>query len=223
MKSSGEIIQYLEQFVSENKQDKISEVLSQRTRYIAVVLENIFQPHNASAVLRSCDCFGIQNLHVIENENEYSPNQGVTIGANKWIDIIHYNEKENNTVEALRKLKAEGYRLIATTPHKDDVTLDELDISKGKFALVFGTEKDGLTELALEECDEFVKIPMVGFSESFNISVSAAICLHHVTTKLRETGLNWELTEKEKEMIKLDWYSKVIRNSELIIEEFTKQ
>lgn len=223
MKTNKELIQYLEQFVSQNKQDKISEVLAQRTNYITVVLENIFQPHNASAVLRSCDCFGIQDLHVIENENEYSPNKAVTIGANKWIDIHHYKEKENNTFDALRSLKAEGYRLVATTPHKDDVTLDELDIEKGKFALVFGTEKDGLTEEALAECDEFVKIPMVGFSESFNISVSAAICLHHVTNKLRQSDLKWGLTEKEIEDIKLDWYSKVVRNSDIILEDFQKQ
>src|SRR4030042_2486900 len=166
------LIKYLEQFVTERRLQLINRVLSQRTRYITVVLEDIYQSHNASAVLRSCDCFGIQDVHIIENRNTYQLNPDVALGSNKWLTLYKYTREQNNTATALTKLKKTGYRIVATTPHANGCPLQEFDLHKGKTALVFGTELEGLTGNATTMADEFLTIPMAGFTESLNISVT---------------------------------------------------
>lgn len=215
-----ELINFLQQFTSENRLAVFNKVISNRTRYITIVLEDIYQSQNASAVLRTSDCFGIQDIHVIENKNKYDINPDVAMGSSKWIDLIRYNKKDNNTLEAIEKLRKNGYRIIATTPHKNDVDLESLDLEKGKMALFFGTELTGLSDLMIENADEYLKIPMYGFTESFNISVSAAIILHHLTSKLRASELNWQLSELEIEELKLEWLKKTIKSSTLLIQEF---
>jgi tRNA (guanosine-2'-O-)-methyltransferase len=216
---SKELIEYLSGFISENRKKKFEEVIKWRTRHITVILEDIYQPHNASAVLRSCDCFGIQDIHVIENRNRYNVNPDVALGSPKWLDIIKYNKKENNTLDCISALKKEGYRIVATTPHKDDCNIEDLKID-GKLALMFGTELEGISPLAKAHADEFVKIPMFGFTESFNISVSAAICLHTMTGKLHASDIPWQLTDKEKSEVLLKWLRSSINKAELIEREF---
>ena len=198
-------IDFLQNYVQEERIDKFHKVLNERTKYVTVVLENIIQSQNASAVIRSCDCFGIQDTHIIENEYQYTVNPLVLKGANQWVDIHKYNEKENNTLDCINKLKSEGYRIVATSPHANDINLDELDISNGKIALVMGNEREGISEIVKQHADEFIKIPMVGFSESFNISVSTAICLNHITTQLRKSGIDYQLSEDEKEQLFAEW------------------
>ena len=215
-----ELIQYLSTFVTEERFSLFNKIIKERTRYITVVLEDIFQPHNASAVLRSCDCFGVQDVHIIENENEYSVNPDVALGSSKWLNLFKYNETENNTISTINKLKAEGYRIIATTPHTDDVNLEDFDINKGKFALMFGSEQPGLTDIAMKNADEYLKIPMYGFTESFNISVSAAISLHHLSLKLRQSDIEFKLSETEQNEIILEWLKRSIKDSETIIKKF---
>ena len=214
-----ELLNFLESFISENKKELFKKTIEYRTRYITVVLEDIFQPHNASAVLRTCDCFGIQDVHIIENRNLYEVNPDVALGSSKWLTLTKYNTRENNTLDTINKLKSDGYTIIATTPHKNDTPLNQLDLSK-KTALLFGTELNGLSDIAIENADGFVKIPMYGFTESFNISVSAAIILHQLTDKLRESEHCWQLTENEKLDIRLDWARNVVKKSELAEEEF---
>ena len=183
---------------------------------MTVVLEDIFQPHNASAVVRSCDCFGVQDLHVIENKFEYEVNPKVVMGASKWIDIHKYGSEldvTNHTKSTLQSLKKQGYRIVATTPHTNDVSLDEFDVST-PFALVFGTEYEGISDIVKEEADEFLKIPMYGFTESFNISVSAALCMQHLAFKMRNEKVDFGLTKEEKEVLLLRWYKKIVTSSE---------
>ncbi len=216
----NELINFLQQFISDNRSEVFNKVIANRTRYITVVLEDIYQSQNASAVLRTSDCFGIQDIHVIENKNKYDINPDVALGSYKWLDLIRYNKKENNTLEAIEKLRKNGYRIIATTPHKDDVDLENFDFEKGKMAIFFGTELTGLSDLMIENADEYLKIPMYGFTESFNISVSAAIILHHLTSKLRASEVKWQLSEHEKEELKLDWLKKTIKSSAMLIQEF---
>ena len=213
---SKELLTYLLDFISTNKQTKFNEIIQHRTRYLTVVLEDIYQPHNASAVLRSCDCFGIQDVHIIENQNEYEVNPDVALGSSKWLSLIKYNGKENNTPAAIKALKEKGYRIVATTPHKNDVNLQELNLEKGPVALVFGTEMRGLTENALDLADEFMKIPMYGFTESFNISVSAALSLFHLSEKLRNSQIDWKLSDEDKIEIKLNWARQAIKKCELL-------
>lgn len=216
------LYEYLTDFVSENKRKKFDEIIRYRTRYLTVVLEDIYQPHNASAVLRSCDCFGVQDVHIIENQNTYQVNPDVALGSSKWLTLIKYNGTGNNSVTAAELLRKRGYRIIATTPHKDDVDLQELSLEAGPVALCFGTEMRGLSKNMLDLADAYMKIPMFGFTESFNISVSVAISLFHLTGKLRNSSINWQLPEEEILDIQLQWARQVIKRSDLLEEAFFK-
>jgi tRNA (guanosine-2'-O-)-methyltransferase len=213
------LLDYLETMITEQRKEKFGEVLRNRTRFITIVLEDIFQPHNASAVLRTCDCFGIQDVHIIENRNRYEVNPDVALGSSKWLTLHKYNKAENNTAECLSRLKEEGYRIIATTPHKDDFTPQTLPIGS-KFALVFGTELEGLTETAISMADGFVRIPMFGFTESLNISVSAAILLYALTGRVREQVTGWQMAGGETLDVRLAWALNSIRRSGIIASEF---
>jgi tRNA (guanosine-2'-O-)-methyltransferase len=187
------------------------------------VLEDIYQSQNASAVLRTCDCFGIQDVHIIENKNEYKINPDVALGASKWLSMNYYNKTENNTLDAINKLKADGYRIVATTPHTNDVNLEDFSLSDGKTALVFGTELTGISDIVYENADEFMKIPMYGFTESFNISVSAAVILHHLTYKLRNSDIDWQLEEDESDELLLNWIRSSIKKSKLLEKRFYEE
>jgi len=210
----NKLIDYLQQFVSDKRAKLFDAKLQYRTRYLTVVLEDIYQPHNASAVLRSCECFGIQDVHIIETRNPYRINPDVALGSHKWLTLNRYNQEADNTRPALGSLKNEGYRIVAVSPHHNDCKLGEFDLGKGKAALVFGTELTGLSPAALELADEFVRLPMAGFTESLNISVSAAICIHFLTDKLRNSDLDWHLNEDESRQIKLTWLKNSIRDAE---------
>ncbi len=215
-----ELIAYLRAFITEERWETLNRVLNERTRHITVVLEDIYQSHNASAVLRSCDCFGIQDVHIIENDHNFSLSKGVTIGADRWLSLSKYREEgKNNTLNCYDKLRKRGYRIIATTPHEQDDTIEQLPVGE-KTALVFGAELPGLSDTAKEHADGFVTIPIYGFSESYNVSVSAALCLYELTKRLRATDINWELSDKEKTVIKLDWLEKSIRASEQLKQKF---
>ena len=217
--TKNQLIAYLSEFVSENKKEKINEIVKHRTRHITVVLEDIFQTQNASAVLRSCDCFGIQDVHIIENRNKYNVNTDVALGSSKWLDLIKYNKKENNTEDCLLELKRKGYKIIATSPNKNDCLIDKLNIQE-KFALVFGTELNGLSDIAFKHADGFIKIPMYGFTESFNISVSVAMCLHYLSEKLRKSEILWQLSDEEVIDIKINCLKNAIKKVELLEKEF---
>ena len=221
VKTKQLLLEHLLSFISDNKRSKFEKIIQSRTRHITVVLEDIFQPHNASAVLRSCDCFGVQDVHIIENRNTYEVNPDVALGSSKWLNLTKYNEQENNTLDAYQKLRNSGYKIVATTPHKHDQLLEDLPLDD-KIALVFGTELNGLSQLAIDEADEYVKIPMYGFTESFNISVSAALSLFYLTEKLRTSEINWKLTPEENIDVQINWAKSVIKKVDIIEKEFLK-
>ena len=219
-----QLTEYLSGYVTNERFNLFTNIIEERTRYLTVVLEDIYQPQNASAVLRSCDCFGVQDVHIIENRNEFTLNPQVELGSSKWLTLKKYNEEENNSRLALRKLKEQGYRIVATSPHENDTFLENFDLEKGKTALVFGSELPGISEVIQEEADEFLKIPMYGFTESFNISVSAAIVLHHLTLNLKKMPKPvWELNEDEKNELIFEWLKKTIKKSDLIIDDYLKK
>jgi tRNA (guanosine-2'-O-)-methyltransferase len=218
-----ELKEYFYGFVSERKRALFERLIQFRTKYLTVVLEDIFQPHNASAVLRTCDCFGIQDVHIIENENPYQINPDVALGASNWLNLYRHQYQNNNTLSTIQHLKQQGYRIVATTPHTNDVSLENFDLHKGKTALFFGTELKGLSQEMLQNADEFLKIPMYGFTESFNISVSASIILHHLTLKLRNSDILWRLSEAQEQEVLLDWLRVAIKNSDSIEKEFYKR
>jgi tRNA (guanosine-2'-O-)-methyltransferase len=211
---------FLENFLTDRRKNLISSIVKYRTKYITIALEDIFQSHNASAVLRTCDCFGIQDIHIIENRNKYQINHDIALGSNKWLSLIKHNAGDNNSLDALKTLKNQGYRIVATTPHTDSVDLENFDLEKGKIALFFGTELKGLSKEIINKADEYMRIPMFGFTESFNISVSAAIILHHLTYKLRNSLIDWKLTAEEEYQVKYQWLKSSVKNSDKIEKDF---
>ncbi|MFH2095312.1 MAG: RNA methyltransferase [Bacteroidota bacterium] len=217
----SELIEFFSEFVTETRYNLFLDRVRYRTRYLTVVLEDIYQPHNASAVLRTCDCFGIQDVHIIENNNKYRINPDVALGSNQWLSLKRYNSAEFNTPECIQMLKENGYRIVATTPHSNDINLENFDLSSGKAALFFGTELNGLTDEMINLADEFIKIPMVGFTESFNISVTVAIITHYLTHVLRSSeSINWQLSQSEEQDILLDWLRASIKKSDLLEKKF---
>ena len=212
---------YLEGFVTEKRKNTFKSILLNRTRHFTVVLEDIFQQHNSSAVIRSCDVFGIQDIHIIENKYHSKVSRHVAKGSQKWLNLNNYKEDKNNTKDCLTRLKNEGYQIIATSPHNNTCTLHDLDISK-KSAFIFGVEKSGVSEEVLINSDKILTIPMVGFTESLNISVAAAIILENLTNKLRNSNYPWRLSEKEQEILYANWLEKSINNVDEIKNRFFK-
>ncbi len=209
-------IDYLEQFVSEHRRNLFHKVLNERTRHFTVAIEDIFKPHNSSAVVRSCDIFGIQDVHIIENKYKFYASNRVAKGAQKWLTFSVFNKREsNNTAECIAGLRNKGYQIIATTPHNDSCMLSDFDISK-KSAFFFGVEKEGLSNEVLENADGFLKIPMVGFTESLNISVAVSIILQRLIEDLKMSEIKWGLSSVEKKELYLDWMEKSIKSIDKI-------
>lgn len=205
------------EMISDNKKQLFDRLIQFRTRHIAVVLENIYQSHNASAVLRSCDCFGVQDVHVVEDRNPFNPAGDVAVGSSKWVDYY----KHSDIKAAYRHLHDKGYRIVATLPHENDTMIGDLDLSQ-PVALVFGTELTGLTQDAIDGADGYVKIPMYGFTESFNISVCAALSLFSTTERMRSNpSIRWQMDEEEQLTQKLHWCMQAIRNGEEVMRQLT--
>jgi len=212
---SLELLKYLEGFITEERKKRFIEILAERTNHFTVAIEDVYQLHNTSAVIRSCDVFGIQNVHIVEKQFGERLDKNIAMGSQKWVDTTKYNNV-SDCVEALRK---RGYQIIATSPHADANMLQDFDFYK-KSALFFGTEKSGLTPELIKQADGFLKIPMYGFTESLNISVSAAIILQDLTTKLRSSDINWKLTSEEIIEKRIDWTKKSIRSLDDVLKRF---
>ena len=210
-----DLLAYLESFLTEERRNRFREVLDFRTKFLTIAAEDVFQQHNASAIVRSSDVFGLQEVHLIEGRFGKRVDKNIAMGAQQWVDIKSYK----NARECAEALKSEGYKIIATMPSGNAIPLDEFTITE-KTVLFFGTEKEGLSPEIVQKADDFLQIPMVGFSESLNVSVSAAIILQKLTTDLRRSDLNWRLNEEEKQAKLLDWTKKTIKNVDQIIERY---
>lgn len=217
--NSAEIYNYLKGYMTEERDALFQKIIAERTRKLTVVVENVYQPHNASAVLRSCDCFGVQDVHIIENDNQWEVSEGVAMGASKWLTVNRYNQLSNNTKPCLQQLKENGYRIVATTPHRNDYVLSDLPLD-GKVALVFGTEVSGISPEVHELTDDYVRIPMYGFTESFNISVAAALTLYELTDRIRKEEEDWRLGEQERIELLIQWASRSIRDGERLLRNY---
>lgn len=218
-----ELIEYLSGFITPDRLDRIESVLQQRTRHITVILEDIYQTQNGSGVLRTCDAFGIQDVHIVQNKIYFQIHREITLGSDKWLTLHYYKEKGvNNTKRCLQELKRQGYKIVATTPHQTNVTLEQLPVNE-KLAFMFGSEIDGLSDHALECADLSVSIPMVGFSQSLNIGVSAAVCLYEAIARLRNQENHWVLCEEEKLALKLSWLRHSIRSSDRLEQKFFEE
>ena len=201
------LLEYLEGFITDNRKNGFLNVLKNRTKHITIAMEDVYQLHNTSAVMRSCEVFGVQELNVIEQRFGKRIDKEIALGAEKWVDINRFSTIQN----CIDDLKNKGYQIIATTPHNNSCLLDEFDITK-KSAIFFGTEKLGLSKEILQQADGYLKIPMVGFTESLNISVSAAIVIQDLTNRIRKSSIKWQLTEEEIIDKRLDWTRKSIKD-----------
>lgn len=213
-----DLLTYLESYLTEERKQRFLEVLQKRTKHITVAVEDVYQLHNTSAIIRSCDVFGIQDLHVIEDRFGKRLDKNIAMGAEQWVDVYRYQ----TTVDCISKLKDDGYQIIATTPHNDSSLLHDFFPTE-KSAIFFGTEKEGLSEEVMKQADGFLKIPMVGFSESLNVSVSAAIIIQQLAQKVRDSNLNWQLTDIEILNKQLDWTKKSIKDVQGIIKRYRSE
>ncbi|WNJ21595.1 TrmH family RNA methyltransferase [Pontibacter sp. G13] len=213
--------QFLEQFVLPRRIEKFQGVLDRRTRHLTVAVEDLFHARNASAVLRNCDCMGIQDAHIIEKRNRHAISNNIARGSEQWLTLHRYRREENPTQACIDHLRNAGYRLIGTTPHTDDCLLEDLDITH-KTALFFGEEGTGLTRDVLDQMDGYLRIPMHGFTESYNISVSAALSLYHLADRIRSRDdIDWQLSERERQEIRLSWMVRGLnRPNELVAKYF---
>ena len=208
-------LNYLEEFITPNRKEGFLKVLQNRTKHFTVAMEDVYQLHNTSAVMRSCEVFGIQELNVVEQRFGKRIDKEIAMGAEKWVDIRRFSTNQ----DCINDLKQRGYQIIATTPHENDCMLEDFDISKPS-AIFFGTEKLGLSEEVMQQADGFLKIPMVGFTESLNISVSAAIIIQAITNRLRHSEIDWKLTEAELLEKRIDWTRKSIKDIDFITKKY---
>lgn len=214
-----QLIDSLTDLITERRRQRIDTVLDWRTRYVTVVLEDIYSTQNASAVLRSCECFGLQDVHAIENHNAFVTHTDIVRGAEKWLDIYHYREPDGcNTTRCLSALKDMGYRLFATGFTEDAVSLAQVPLDR-PVAICFGTEEVGLSDPAFEMADTVVQIPMFGFTRSFNLSVSAALCLQTLCTRLRSEHTDWRLPQASRQKILLKWLLRSVRKPVTVLRE----
>ncbi len=214
------LVAFLSGFITEERYARFRQVIEQRTRYLTVVVENAFQSHNISAVLRSCECFGIQDVHIIENLNVYRTHKDIVLGADKWLNVNRYNG-DNAVKSCIRGLRQNGYRIAATSPSPDACTIWDLPLDR-KTAIVLGTEMDGISAEVKQAADLFFTIPMTGFTESLNLSVSAGICLFHLSARIRESVADWKLGDDEKTAVIIGWIRHSLNRPETLIREFLR-
>lgn len=205
--------QFLAPFLTERRRELLETAVGLRTRYVSVVLEDIYNPHNVSAILRSCDCFGVQDVHLAEQRYAFAAHTDTARGADKWLSIYSHGAA-GSTARAIVGLQAQGYRVLATSPHAQAAPIDDIDLSLGKVALLLGNEKEGVSADAARLADGLVSVPMVGFSESLNVSVTAAVCLHSLRSRLMHCGIDWQLTVDEREYLLFDWARKSAKSAD---------
>ena len=206
--------EYLSSFLLESRIDTLNRALDMRTEYLTVMTENMFHAQNASAIVRHCEAFGVQNIHTVEDLCPFLPTLNIALGTDKWIDV----KRHATTADAIKDLRKEGYRIIATTPHHKSCTPETFDVKKGKFVLVFGTEKTGVSEEIMAEADEFLQIPMCGMVDSLNVSASAAILIYMLSQRMRLECDNWHLSDEKRARTLYDWYRYAVRDSEALLE-----
>lgn len=206
---------YMESFLTEERREVLRRTLASRTRYMTILTENTFHPQNASALVRHCEAFGLQDLHTVETRCKFNPNVNIVRGTDKWVDLTRHDSTE----QAIATLKGAGYRLVATTPHRESCTPETFDVERGPFCLVFGTEHAGVSDEIIEAADEYLRIPMCGMVESLNVSASAAILIYMLSQRMRlSPSINWRLGEDDAREMMFRWVMSSVRDAERILE-----
>ena len=213
-------IDHLKSFATEPRVALIDQVLQHRTRHLTVVLEDVYQPHNASAILRTCECLGIQDVHVLERRYRYRANRDIVMGANKWV-TLHRRPNGRGAIDQFAALRRQGYRIAAFTPNVSATDLDSVDLTH-PLALVFGTELDGLSQDSLADADLSIALPIYGFTQSYNVSVTVALTLQSLLCRLRQSDIPWRLGPQDRDHLMLEWLCRSVRAGNLILKRFVK-
>jgi tRNA (guanosine-2'-O-)-methyltransferase len=200
-----DLVARLASFVTPARLARLETVLAARTRHLTVVFEDVYHPHNASAVLRTCECLGVQDVHIVEGQKRFRPNVEVVHGAARWLTLHRWRKPEGHDIRScLATLRERGYRVVATSPREDALPLGEVPLER-PLAVCFGTEETGLSHDVLSAADICAQIPMPGFTRSLNVSVTAALVLYDLTTRLRAQALPWPLDEVQRDQLRLLW------------------
>jgi tRNA (guanosine-2'-O-)-methyltransferase len=215
---TSDLVDLMKNHISPERFEKILAVSAQRTKYVTLVLEDVYYTQNLSAVVRSSEALGLQDLYVIGYKGSTTINTHVAIGASGWLDVHRFTKEPKK--QSLEYLKTLGYRLIATKPGPEHESISKLDLSKGPVAFIMGSEGTGISEEAEACADEFVNIPMYGFCESFNVSVSSALILYETLNRLRASSINWQLSDDELHALRLDWIKKSMNRSNEVQKEY---
>ena len=189
--------------MNEKRIQRINSVVSLRQKGIIVILEDIHDPHNAAAILRTCDAMGIQNVwFIFEKETPYNPKRigkATSSSANKWLDFQIFS----SSASCIRSLKKERYNIIVTALTDRSIALDDYRMENNNIAIVVGNEHRGVSEEMLNHADSVLKIPMAGFVQSLNVSVAAAIVLWEITKQRSQLDPAPVLGKKEqRELLK---------------------
>lgn len=218
MKTQEEIYEYVSGFLTDERLRKIEHFSQESSDYILPVVEDIYQFRNAAAIVRSVEACGFHKVIAMEQENIFDPNLRVTKGADTWVEV----EKMPRTLDSLKTIKERGYKIVAVSPERNATMLPNYQ-PVAPLALVFGTEWEGTTDELLDFADETLAIPMYGFTQSFNVSVAAAICFYDLKQKLVNSGINYKLSPQKLLEMKIRWAVNSIPSGKAILERYLKQ
>lgn len=216
---SQRLYEILSEHLTERKRELFEVIANNRTRYLTLVLEDIYQAQNTSAIQRSAESWGIQDLHIIENQHYFKHHKRIAKGAGNWLTLHRYNSEDNNSTNCFTHLKKEGYQIAVTMLDDDAISIAELDLSK-KTAVVLGTELTGTSDIALKYADVKIVIPTYGFTESLNVGAAAAVITQSLAERLRKENLPWKLSDSEKLVLKSEWAKQTIYWSKHLVEMY---
>ena len=209
--------EYLQQFLTDDRLEKINHFAPESSDFILPVIEDVFQFRNAAAIVRSVEACGFHKIVAMESENQFNPNLRVTKGAETWMEV----ERLPHNIDSLKKIKNRGYKMVAVSPEKNATLLADFKLTE-PVALIFDTEKEGVTPEILDFAEETLAIPMYGFTRSFNVSVAAAICVYALKQKLINSNLEYKLSEEKLWEMKVRWAVNSIKSGEQILAKYLK-
>jgi tRNA (guanosine-2'-O-)-methyltransferase len=222
MTENAYVLEEFYKIITPNKVGLFEKIAPQRSRHLIVGLENIQQDHNASAIMRTMDCLGFQELHLIEKNNNYQFQRDIALGAARWLDVVQHQQEPEPVLDSIAHLRQKGYQIVATSPHINASTPQNIDLTQ-PIALFFGAEKHGISQVLSANADAFLHIPMHGFTESFNLSVSAALVLSALRTRLEASSIDWLLSPAAQTELKISWCERILNGGPQLAQKFREE
>lgn len=204
----------LESLLTPERIARIDSVLDARLASLTAAVEDTYDPHNAAATIRTSEALGLQELHVIEPGERFSAVKGVTRGAHRWIELHRWPGAE----VAAAGLKARGFRVYATLPDARAVSIEDVDVST-PVAVIFGNEHEGVSPAAIAACDGTLTVPMFGFTESYNLSVTVGLAMSRLAARRRaHLGAQGDLDPERRARLRARWFALRIRAAVNVVE-----